>query len=319
VYADPKISHSSFPNSVELLNNYKYVDANTPFTYYFLVEDFCETELATRLSVNYKYYWQPDLATPRVEAAPIGNYLYAYQGTRNIFYYTPMDNCAGPGANVNYNYLMFNGYYPFPGSSGIGFVYQTNFYDYFRLLFLHHREIRVSLSGLIQPGIYTVEYELVTRLTNTGGLVGNELWGIRCGGSDPKYIIGGNVFHQDGIEHVLATRTMHLIVAPAPVPPAPDPDPEPLVPADPTTTVAAATIYPNPATDNIKIKFENVEGTTQVKIQNTNGVLLFDQKINVAKEDVDIKLPELKPGIYFVTIISENAVLNRKLVIEPKL
>jgi hypothetical protein len=107
---------------------------------------------------------------------------------------------------------------------------------------------------------------------------------------------------------VLGKRTMIIEVLPADDVNVPD------VKATP-----AITVYPNPATDNVKIKFENVEeGPAQVRIMNINGQVVLDQRINIDNTDVNVKLPDLKAGIYFVNIISEKAMLTRKLVVQPK-
>jgi Fe2+ transport system protein B len=61
-----------------------------------------------------------------------------------------------------------------------------------------------------------------------------------------------------------------------------------------------------------------MEGDAQLRITNSNGYTLLTQPICIKDEDVEIKLPDLKPGIYFVTIISNEAVITRKLVIAGK-
>jgi hypothetical protein len=138
------------------------------------------------------------------------------------------------------------------------------------------------------------------------GLWGVVLTGIQC---QNVGIIGGNNFYAGNyVRKVLGKRTMIITVTEAPASPAPTVINE-------YAMTASATIYPNPASDNIKIKFENIEGNTQVRIVNAIGVCVLDQIVNVTKEDVNIILPELTSGIYFVNIISDKAVLTRKLII----
>ena len=77
-------------------------------------------------------------------------------------------------------------------------------------------------------------------------------------------------------------------------------------------------LYPNPADDHFTMRFTNFKGDAKVKIVNINGMLIVDQPITVTDADVKIKLPDVKPGIYFVNIISNKDVITRKLVIEQK-
>ena len=49
-----------------------------------------------------------------------------------------------------------------------------------------------------------------------------------------------------------------------------------------------------------------------------NGQIVLDQQINIANDVASVQLPDLKPGIYFVNIISKDAVLTRKLTVVPK-
>jgi hypothetical protein len=94
----------------------------------------------------------------------------------------------------------------------------------------------------------------------------------------------------------------------------------PIQPLEITTAPKAANValYPNPANDNVTLKFENIEGDAKVRIINLNGQLVLEQPIVIAKEDVKINLTDIKPGFYFVNVISNDAVITRKLVVEPK-
>jgi len=304
------VYEKSYPGG-DRLDNDMNAFTNQVVTHYFMVEDFCKTKKNIHLSVEYKYYYQETESSPKIEVTPITNYLYTPpSGTYYMHFTTPMEDCGGPGANVNYNRISDDSYFPYQAPVGSGWYYQNQQYSFFKLTFLDERQIKVDISGFTQKGIYTVEYELVTHHTagTTNGLYGNAISGVVCGS-----IIGGNNFYTitPGYDReVLATRTMFIRVT---------------TPGGggtlsiPETKVASATVYPNPATDNIKIKFNNIEGTTNVRIVNVNGILVLNQQINVVQnQDVTIKTSDLTPGIYFVNIVSNDAVLTRKLVISPK-
>jgi len=90
-------------------------------------------------------------------------------------------------------------------------------------------------------------------------------------------------------------------------------------PSVPSPSSPSVTIYPNPAIDAIKLKFENREqGPTAVNIHDMAGKLIHTVYVNVETEIVDVKLPNLAPGFYFVNITSKNIVSSHKLLIQPK-
>jgi len=285
------------------LDNFKSVSEGASVDHYFRVNELCETDGDLRLSVGYKYYYQSfeDAAAGIAPepALPIGNYLVTQNGF--MTFSTPYDDCGAPGATISYSFISGDAYFPHESGWRIG----QSIYNYFRIAFLNDREITVRLSGFTQPGIYTIEYELVTHRAINGTPWGNSIDGNVC---YPIGVIGGNNFYTGTYEKiVLATRTMTIEVLEA----------EGFILNISEGKTATATIYPNPATNNINIKFENVEGPAQVRIANINGQVVLDQQIFVANDVVNVNLPGIKPGVYFVNIISEKAVLTRKLVITP--
>ena len=285
--------------------NYKEVEAGKPVTHYFRVHDFCNTAANMHLSVDYQYYYQPSEFASRVPASPITNYLNTVGGA-SMRYVTPMGDCSSSILTVEYDNISDASYFPHES----GWTWATGTYNFFKLVFIDNREIAVQLSGFVEPGIYTIDYELVTHLPWSGpNLFGNTWASIFCGGPGGP-VIGGNDFYTGSYKRVvLGRRTMTIVVDPVDVVSIPE-----VVRAEP-----AITVYPNPATDNIKIKFENIkEGPAQVRIMNISGQVVLDQRINIDNTDVNVRLPELKPGIYFVNVISEKAMLTRKLVIQPK-
>jgi len=274
---------------------------NTKIVHYFYVDDYCKTGKDTRLAVNYSYWWRENEEDTPIKVYPISDYLYQAPGTGVVMNFSTEMPCISAGATVYYNYVNNQGHFPYEG----GWFYQTGYFNFFRLTFFDQREITVSLSGFTKPGIYTVEYELVTH-TNPAvptGLHGNE-YSVSCGGVGN--IIGGNGFYSGKyIEKILARRTMTIVVT------------QTLKPTVTEARRAEVMVYPNPTIDgSINLQFENVEGTAQVRVMTINGITVVDKKINVTEgADVGISIPGLKPGIYFVNIISDNAVLTRKLIV----
>ena len=294
-----------------LENNYKKAFLEAPVNHHFRVIDYCETRKDIHLSIQYTYYYQ---APGTDEFVMIGtneitNYLYTTGVVGNFMrYITPMTGCGNP---VTYSYVSGAAYFPYPGTGGGGWNWNTGqgtqVYDFFTLDFLHNREITVELPGFSAPGTYHIEYELVTHYVKGT----KQPYGNKLNNACLTRIVGGQGFYTltPGYDEVvLAKRTMIIEV---------DEQRDPVVNI-PEGKVATATIYPNPTTDNVNIKVENIQGLTQVRIANISGQIVLDQQVNIANDDVNIQLPDLKPGIYFVNIISNDAVLTRKLTITPK-
>jgi hypothetical protein len=284
------------------------VEAGQPINYYFRVVPTECQNLDLRLSVDYEYFIDGFTATP------MHDYITKPLSGTFMNFITPMLSCATGGAPVIYNNITEKSYFPY--QDNIGWVFRNNSYSFFRDAFLEERQIQVSLSGFDVPGTYTVDFDLVTHLPKSCiGTYGNLISGTMCTGLGA---IGGNNFYTIGqsgepdyIRVVLAKRTMiiHVIEAIAPPPPIIG-----------SLEILDAVIFPNPATDGITVRFENPrgEGDGKVKIVSITGALILDEPIIISNRDVHIKLPEIAPGFYFVNIVSKDAVITRKLVIEPK-
>lgn len=71
----------------------------------------------------------------------------------------------------------------------------------------------------------------------------------------------------------------------------------------------AISIYPNPVKDNLSIS--GLEGTEQIKIYNTSGVLVYHQKAGQS----DISLAHLSEGLYYLQIVGiDGNVLSYRLM-----
>jgi len=317
VYENSEDTPDYDPNDSEMQAN-----INTEFKHYFKVSDVCENDKAMHLSVDYKYYYQAPGSEDRELIGSMSQYLLnGVNGT--IHYLTPMPECY---VSREYQFAASEGHFPFEGegvNTGWTHPNATQSYNFFTLGFFDERQITVTISGLTQPGTYTIDYELVTHIPDPPlfPYYGNIHNGTYCGPS----IIGGWGFYDVSpyltYENVvLGAKTMKIVVLENEEPGKDGSDNND---NDESNNIvdnntASATIYPNPATDNINIKFENVEGAAQLRIVNVTGSLLMDKQINIAKEEVQINISDLKPGFYFVNIISKDVVITRKLIIDHK-
>jgi len=80
-------------------------------------------------------------------------------------------------------------------------------------------------------------------------------------------------------------------------------------------------LYPNPATDNVNIFAENLKSYSEVEIiiSNDKGSKIRSfWSITDANGALNyqIEVSDLKTGLYFVTILSDNMVQNKQLVIK---
>ena len=74
-------------------------------------------------------------------------------------------------------------------------------------------------------------------------------------------------------------------------------------------------IFPNPAKAICTVKLpDGISGTVDIKILNSNGVVLIS-KTGIKEKLYEINLSELKAGLYYISIISDNNNLTNKLII----
>ena len=265
------------------------------------------------LSVDYKYYYQADATAPRMPIAPntINNYLHHVSGGTSMRFTTPMNTCLQYGSSITYSNVSEDAYFPYQNSAA-GYYYNGHAFSFFRLAFFHNVEIRVEIPGFDVPGIYTIDYDLVTHLRiPTCNLYGFELADL-CGEESGIGKIGGNNFYmglpsRDYYRIVLGHRTFTIIV---------EPSTAPVEPPAPIIAIQDVNVFPNPANDNITLSFENMEGDATVQIISINGQIVYEQPIKIMDQDINIKLPEIKQGFYFVYIRSNEAIITKKLIIK---
>lgn len=184
-------------------------------------------------------------------------------------------------------------------------------FDWFYLHFLDGRINTKYFTQFFIKGNYTIEYELYS--TN-----GNNLEFYYKNATLGSKYIGGQDFVETG-SILLAEDvfTIHVDDGPAydaneDIEPIPAPEPE-LTASEPTMSV-----YPNPATDNVTVKVQGVEGKTIVRISTLTGKVVAESTITAntsksAKHSCDVS--GLVPGVYVVQIVNDKAVLSRKLVV----
>jgi len=95
----------------------------------------------------------------------------------------------------------------------------------------------------------------------------------------------------------------------------------PVAPAvDVQHQAATLDIYPNPNSNKVvNLKLTNLEGKTVVNIINMSGKVVESHELNLSSKDQSIftySLADYAQGVYFVTIINNDAVLTKKLIIQ---
>ncbi len=80
-------------------------------------------------------------------------------------------------------------------------------------------------------------------------------------------------------------------------------------------TVSAARVYPVPASGNLMVEYEN--GFTELELTNAEGKTVFSYKTKDGNEkSLSVPLLEINPGIYFLKLKTEGAMLIRKISVE---
>lgn len=68
----------------------------------------------------------------------------------------------------------------------------------------------------------------------------------------------------------------------------------------------AFSISPNPATDNIQIRFESSKDAQAIKIYNSAGQLVRNWQVNAAASHQNYYIGDMLPGIYQLTVVDRN-------------
>lgn len=76
------------------------------------------------------------------------------------------------------------------------------------------------------------------------------------------------------------------------------------------------TLYPNPTKYNTTLRFEFTEmSNVKVYIHDALGNLVYEKKENISQKEIEINTSDYASGVYSVLILTNNGVINQKLVI----
>lgn len=78
--------------------------------------------------------------------------------------------------------------------------------------------------------------------------------------------------------------------------------------------IAAATIYPNPVAENLKVRLNPETSPLRIQLSNLNGQIVYDRAIGDTDE-INIDMKGYLTGAYLVKIISKETIETRKIMI----
>ena len=231
----------------------------------------------------------------------------------SVSYFTAQNGITNPNPNNTYYNPIATGTFPYANTAqyapwnGFFVSWTTNAYNWFYMHFFNERFITVDINAFSQPGVYTITYDLVgaDATCNITDNSTNYTASLSYGGS-------GFQFCNNTI--VMASNTMIINVTGNAIPDAPAVETLPV-----SSTDLNVNVYPNPSNgNNIKLSFENIEGATAINVVSLNGKVLyeFNTNINSSKRQFELPTLDLAPGIYFIQVVNNNAVLTKKLIIQ---
>jgi hypothetical protein len=71
-------------------------------------------------------------------------------------------------------------------------------------------------------------------------------------------------------------------------------------------------IFPNPANGPVSLRFENLQSDLQIRIQNLAGNIIYNENFG-STDNVNLNMPA-QPGIYFVTVISDQGTETQRFI-----
>lgn len=83
-------------------------------------------------------------------------------------------------------------------------------------------------------------------------------------------------------------------------------------------SAASHKVYPNPAKEEVKIKFgASGQGTVNVKLVSLTGQIIASKNVphTHAEQEISLETSKYSPGIYFVIVEEENTTTSSKLII----
>ena len=298
---DPRLR--LYTNQAAAPNNVLNVTTGQDAKFYIKVEA-C-ADLYRRAQIQFQVY------KDGVALNDLGQYLTDQY--MSVSYFTAQNGITNPNPNNTYFNPIAQGTYPYANTAqfapwnGFFVSWTTNAYNWFYMHFFKERFITVDINAFSQPGQYTIVYNLV--------------------GADPScnitdnstnyvasYSYGGSGFQFCNNTILMATNTMTINVAGSSIPSQPAP-----LPTQEESTSMKVKVYPNPSNgERVRMNFENVEGSTLIKLVTLNGKVISEYTTNVNTNKNYFELPDLNlaPGVYFIQVINNDAVLTKKLVIQ---
>ena len=231
----------------------------------------------------------------------------------SVSYFTAQNGITNPNPNNTYYNPIAQGTYPYANTAqyapwnGFFVSWTTNAYNWFYMHFFQERFITVDINAFSQPGQYTIVYNLIgaDASCNITDNSTNYVSSLSYGGS-------GFQFCNNTI--LMATNTMTINVGGSSIPSQPAP-----LPTQEESTSMKVKVYPNPSNgERVRMNFDNIEGSTLIKLVTLNGKVLSEYTTNISSTKNYFELPDLNlaPGVYFIQVINNDAVLTKKLVIQ---
>jgi hypothetical protein len=301
-----------YKNSTE--DNYTTINENQYVEFYFKVDNTCGTPTGTRLAITYSVYYQADSTQTPTLVSNLTDYV---SNSGSLRYQMDL---VGTGLSGSFNYTSDLSQAPdahFPLATGSGAVLNLDQFDFFSLAYFQNRKGTVSISNFTEAGIYTIEYALITNYTDPSMTIphGNEIgvWTTLT----PPLLGGNNFFTAPYYTKVWSTNTMTIKVnsggAPAPEVPMAE---------KPAKLEPQMKIYPNPSQPGqlVFIEVENISGDAVLTVSSINGSMVDKTQVSIAEnqKQFSYNLKNIVPGVYFVTLTTKDAVLTKKVVVQPR-
>lgn len=275
---------------------------NTTTAFKWTLDDKCYADNTEKVYVTFSIYYNGTLI-PETE---IHNYIQTASYTDmygshswNTSQFVEYTSHTGSHLSDVAYYTSMANHYPHSNLSGAAYDF-----DWMYLHFMSSRYFTNTISKFIQPGEYEIHYELHK---TDGSLIDyryNEGTSLHIGGrgyTGSIELLASDVF------------TVHVDDGPAYANNEAPELPEPVVISDEPTVK----VYPNPATENVNVRIEGINGQTTIRISTLTGNVIAQRSINIDNKfrTEPFSVSDLTPGVYVIQIINEEAVISRKLVI----
>jgi hypothetical protein len=284
-------------------NNILNVTTGQDAKFYIKVEA-C-ADLTRRAQIQFQVYKDGQPVTS------LGQYLTDQY--MSVSYFTAQNGITTPNPNNTYFNPIATGTFPYANTeqfapwNGFFVSWTTNAYNWFYMHFFKERFITIDINAFSQPGQYTITYNLVGADASCN--ITDNSTNYTSG-----YSYGGSGFQFCNNTTVMASNIMVINVTGNAIPDQPQPEPLPVPSSDINVNV-----YPNPSNgENIKLTFDNIQGETSLRISTINGKVLYETSTDVKINKNTFELPDmnLAPGVYFIQVVNNNAVLTKKMIIQ---